>query len=110
MSDPTAAAAPMFRRVVLKLSGETLAGERGYGIDTGGVREIAAELISVRALGVDVALVVGGGNIWRGRTGSESGMDRAAADYMGMPERVLTALALQDVLKGQRVENRCEHA
>jgi uridylate kinase len=100
----------MFRRVVLKLSGETLAGECGYGIDTGVVREIAAELMSVRALGVDVAVVVGGGNIWRGRTGSESGMDRAAADYMGMLATVLNALALQDVLEKMGLDTRVQTA
>ena len=87
-----------YRRVVLKLSGEALAGEDGFGISSEVLRSVAFQLLDVTKLGVQVAVVVGGGNIWRGVSASEQGMDRAHADYMGMLATVLNALALQDAL------------
>lgn len=87
-------------RIVLKLSGEAFAGEAGYGIDGEIAVQIASEIVKVRSeFDVDVAVVVGGGNIWRGMTGAGSGMDRAQADYMGMLATVINALALQDTLE-----------
>jgi uridylate kinase len=87
-------------RVLLKLSGEAFAGDESYGIDGKVVEQLAAEIVEVRAeLGVEIAVVVGGGNIWRGMTGASAGMDRAQADYMGMLATVINSLALQDVLE-----------
>jgi uridylate kinase len=89
-----------YHRVLLKLSGEAFAGDEGYGIDGKVVEQLASEIVEVRGeLGVDVAVVVGGGNIWRGMTGASAGMDRAQADYMGMLATVINSLALQDVLE-----------
>jgi uridylate kinase len=88
-----------FHRILLKLSGEAFAGEVGYGIDGKFTDYIANEIVDVRDAGVDVAVVVGGGNIWRGMTGAGAGMDRAQADYMGMLATVINALALQDTLE-----------
>ncbi|HYI62778.1 MAG TPA: UMP kinase [Acidimicrobiales bacterium] len=84
---------------MLKLSGEAFAGDQGYGIDGSVVRMLAEEIVGVRTRGVDVAVVVGGGNIWRGMTGAGAGMDRAQADQMGMLATVINALGLQDVLE-----------
>jgi uridylate kinase len=87
-------------RVLLKVSGEAFAGDAGYGIDGTVVGRIAREVVEVRHdLGVEIAIVVGGGNIWRGMSGAGSGMDRAQADYMGMLATVINALALQDTLE-----------
>jgi uridylate kinase len=87
-------------RVLLKVSGEAFAGDAGYGIDGVVVQRIAREIFEVRAeLGVEMAIVVGGGNIWRGMSGAGAGMDRAQADYMGMLATVINALALQDTLE-----------
>jgi uridylate kinase len=88
-----------FRRILLKLSGEALMGEVGYGIDLNVVRRIAQEVKEVHDLGAEVALVVGGGNIFRGLKESAAGMDRASADYMGMLATVMNAVALQDALE-----------
>ena len=88
-----------YRRVLLKLSGEAFAGDTGYGIDGTVADFVATEIVDVRQAGVDVAVVVGGGNIWRGMTGAGAGMDRAQADYMGMLATVINALALQDTLE-----------
>ena len=91
---------PRWQRVVLKLSGEAFAGDAGYGVDGVIVKQIAEEIVEVRReLAVDIAIVVGGGNIWRGMTGAGAGMDRAQADYMGMLATVINALALQDTLE-----------
>ncbi|MBE3555295.1 MAG: uridine monophosphate kinase, partial [Thermicanus sp.] len=90
---------PRYRRVVLKLSGEALAGENGYGIDPGVLHSIAIQIKEVYELNVQIAIVVGGGNIWRGLAGSAKGIDRATADYMGMLATVMNALALQDSLE-----------
>jgi uridylate kinase len=87
-------------RVMLKLSGEAFAGEAGYGIDGPVVERLATEIFEVREeLSVEIAIVVGGGNIWRGMTGASAGMDRSQADYMGMLATVINSLALQDVLE-----------
>jgi uridylate kinase len=84
---------------VLKLSGEAFAGSAGFGIDGTIVRQLAEEVVEARSMGVDVAIVIGGGNIWRGMTGAGAGMDRAQADYMGMLATVINSLALQDTLE-----------
>jgi uridylate kinase len=101
---------PRWSRVVLKLSGEAFAGEQGYGIDGGVVRGLAEEIVSVREIGVDIAVVVGGGNIWRGQIGAGEGMDRAQADQMGMLATVINALGLQDVLEGLGQPTRVQTA
>lgn len=90
---------PKYKRIVLKLSGEALAGDDGYGINHEIITSIAKQIVEVVNLGVQVAIVVGGGNIWRGVAGSAKGMDRATADYMGMLATVINALALQDALE-----------
>lgn len=90
---------PKYRRVLLKLSGEALMGDMGYGIDPKVVRKIARQIQSLVAGGVEVSVILGGGNIWRGLRASSQGMDRAVADYMGMLGTVLNSLALQDALE-----------
>lgn len=90
-----------FRRVLLKLSGEVLMGSASYGIDPETVNRLADELIRVRRSGVELAIVIGGGNIFRGMSGTASGMDRASADYMGMLATVMNAIALQDAIERQ---------
>jgi len=99
---------PRFKRVVLKLSGEALAGDLGYGIDPKVISSIANQLKEIVELEVEVAIVVGGGNIWRGVAGSSKGMDRATADYMGMLATVINALALQDALENIDVPTRVQ--
>lgn len=99
-----------YKRVVLKLSGEALAGAQGFGIDPVTIQSIATQIKDVCALGLECALVVGGGNIWRGASGSAKGMDRATADYMGMLATVMNALALQDALEGMNVLTRVQSA
>lgn len=99
---------PKFRRVVLKISGEALAGKAGFGIDAGMIASISDEVKDVVELGVEVAIVVGGGNIWRGISGSAKGIDRATADYMGMLATVMNALALQDRLETVGVPTRVQ--
>ena len=88
-----------WKRIVLKLSGEAFAGQAPYGIDGRVVRQLATEIVDARRHDVDVAVVIGGGNIWRGMAGAGAGMDRAQADYMGMLATVINALALQDTLE-----------
>ncbi len=100
----------MYRRVLLKLSGEALQGNAGYGIDPVVVERIAAEIARVRELGVEMAIVVGGGNIFRGLSASTTGMDRSTADYMGMLATVLNALALKDALERNSVDTRVQTA
>ena len=97
---------PRFKRLVLKLSGEALAGDQGYGIAYEMLDSVAKQVSEIHALGVEVALVVGGGNIWRGLAGSSQGMDRTTADYMGMLATVINALALQDALEKYGVDTR----
>lgn len=104
------AGALRYRRVVLKLSGEALAGGQGFGINPDVVKSIAGQIEEVVGLGVQMAIVVGGGNIWRGLAGSAKGMDRATADYMGMLATVINALALQDALEKQGIISRVQTA
>lgn len=99
-----------YRRIILKLSGEALAGEKGFGIDPETVRNIALQTKEVVDLNVQVAVVVGGGNFWRGLEASRQGMDRAAADYMGMLATVMNALALQDYFENVSMETRVQSA
>ena len=99
-----------YRRILLKLSGEALAGERGYGIDPEVISGMAAEIKEVIDLGVEVAVVIGGGNIFRGLAASSKGMDRASADYMGMLATVMNSLAMQDALEKQGVATRVQSA
>ena len=99
---------PVYKRVVLKLSGEALAGQAGYGIEAGMISTIAEQVKEVVRLGVEVAVVVGGGNIWRGISGSAKGIDRATADYMGMLATVMNSLALQDALEKLEVPTRVQ--
>lgn len=97
---------PIYKRVVLKLSGEALAGERGFGLAPAVLDTIASQIRDVRDLGVQIAVVVGAGNFWRGRLGEEMGMDRASADYMGMLATVMNSLALQDAIEKYNVDTR----
>jgi len=97
---------PAYRRIVLKLSGEALAGSQGYGIDPLVLDRVAAELRDVVTLGVQIAIVIGGGNIFRGIAASAGGMERATADYMGMLATVINALALQDALEKVGLQTR----
>jgi uridylate kinase len=101
---------PAFKRIVLKLSGEALQGNLGYGIDYNVLISIARQIKEVKSLGVEMAIVIGGGNIFRGIAGSTKGMDRASADYMGMLATVLNALALQDALEKNGVFTRVQSA
>ncbi len=100
------AAEPRFKRVILKLSGEALMGSLEYGTDPEQIERIAAQVHKVREQGVDVAVVVGAGNIYRGLEGAAEGMDRATADYMGMLATVLNALTLQDAFEKRGVDTR----
>jgi uridylate kinase len=97
---------PIYKRIVLKLSGEALAGERGFGLAPAVLDSIASQIRDVRDLGVQIAVVVGAGNFWRGRLGEEMGMDRASADYMGMLATVMNSLALQDAIEKYNVDTR----
>lgn len=99
---------PKYKRVVLKLSGEALAGQDGFGINPAIIKSIAEQVKELAELGVEVAVVVGGGNIWRGKIGSEMGMDRTTADYMGMLATVMNSLALQDSLEHLGIETRVQ--
>lgn len=101
-SKPTA----KYRRILLKLSGEALGGEAGFGISPEALLDMATQVAEVRELGVEVVIVVGGGNIFRGLQGSEKGIERATGDYMGMLATVINALALQDALEKQHVSTR----
>ncbi len=97
-----------YRRVVLKLSGEALSGAEGYGLDPAVIQSVARQVKEISELGVEVAVVVGGGNIWRGKVGSEVGMDRATADYMGMLATVMNSLAMQDSLENIGIPTRVQ--
>ncbi len=97
---------PAYQRVLLKLSGEALLGARGQGIDFDRITAIAVELKEVRDLGVELAIMIGGGNIFRGNRGTEAGMDRASADQMGLLATVINGIALQDALEKQGVVTR----
>jgi uridylate kinase len=99
-----------YKRILLKLSGEALAGDKGYGIDPLKAEELAVRVKDVRELGVDVAIVIGAGNLWRGRSGLDRGMDRATADYMGMLATVMNALALMDAMERMGLVTRVQSA
>ena len=105
-SDSPVSPAPVYRRILLKLSGEALMGEQQYGIDPTVATQIARDVAEVRRLGVEVAIVIGGGNIFRGVAASARGMDRATGDYMGMLATVINGLALQDALEHEGVTTR----
>ncbi len=106
----SAQGAPVYRRVLLKLSGEALMGDLEYGTDPLRVRRIAEQIAHVHERGVEVAIVVGGGNIYRGLAAAAKGMDRATGDYMGMLATVLNALALQDALEKAQIATRVQSA
>ena len=97
-----------YKRVILKVSGEALAGKDGFGINPEVIKDLAEEIKTVHAMGVQIAIVCGGGNIWRGETGAKMGMDRAQADYMGMLATVMNGLALQDGLEHAGVPTRVQ--
>src|SRR5947209_7552326 len=99
-------ATPIFKRILLKLSGEALAADRGFGVDSTRIDEVAAELKDVHDLGVEIAIVVGGGNFFRGVAEQAKSMDRVSADHMGMLATVINALALQDALEKRGVYTR----
>jgi uridylate kinase len=101
---------PRFQRIVIKLSGEALLGDQAFGIDPAMIQSVAEEIRSVSELGVQVAIVVGGGNIFRGVAASSFGMDRASADHMGMLATVINSLALQDALEKKGVQTRVQTA
>lgn len=101
---------PAFKRVLLKLSGEAMAGEKGYGIEQSVLEDIALQVKEVNNFNVDIAIVVGGGNLWRGSHEEAKMMDRATADYMGMLATVINALALQDSLERHHVDTRVQSA
>jgi len=99
-----------YRRILLKLSGEALAGPDGFGIDPIRAENIANRVKEVHELGVDVAVVIGAGNLWRGKSGLDRGMDRATADYMGMLATVINAMALMDAMERQGLVTRVQSA
>ncbi len=99
-----------YKKILLKLSGEALAGNAGYGIDTDVLKVLAQEIKELQAMGIEIAIVIGGGNIFRGLAGATKGMDRASADYMGMLATVLNCLALQDALEQIQVHTRVQSA
>ena len=104
------AQAPVYKRILLKLSGEALMGEDSYGINRATIERIVGEIAEVLRLGVQVAVVIGGGNIFRGVAPAAAGMDRATADYMGMLATVMNALALQDAMRRQGLVSRVQSA
>ena len=97
---------PVYRRILLKLSGEALMGSQNYGIDTQVAEDVARELKTVYGLGVEIAIVVGGGNIFRGVSESAGNMNRAAADYIGMLATIMNAVVLQDALEKLEIQTR----
>jgi len=103
-------AEPKYKRVLVKVSGEVLMGDQGYGLDIKTVDAIAAEIAEVARTGVQLCLVIGGGNIFRGLSGAASGMERASADYMGMLATVMNALAMQNALERLNVDTRVQSA
>ena len=108
MASPTKA--PQYKRILLKLSGEALQGKEGFGIDHQVISGIADEIIEAKEMGVQVAIVVGGGNIFRGVKGAAWGMDKAAADYVGMLATIMNCLILQEVLHSKGAETRVQTA
>jgi uridylate kinase len=116
LSDPhpgresTSVAVPKYKRVLLKLGGEALAGTSGFGISPHMSEEVAAKIRAVKERGIEVAIVLGGGNLWRGKDGLEHGMDRSTADHMGMIATVMNALALRDALERLGITTRVQTA
>jgi uridylate kinase len=106
LASPDSAPTPIYRRILVKLSGEALMGDKPYGIDPAVTSQIAREIGELQAIGVQTAIVIGGGNIFRGLAASARGMDRATGDYMGMLATVINALALQDALEQQGIVTR----
>ncbi len=107
---PAAPAVPAYKRILLKLSGEALMGEDAYGINRATIDRIVAEIAAVAAMGVEIAVVIGGGNIFRGVAPAAAGMDRATADYMGMLATIMNALALQDAMRRGGLNGRVQSA
>jgi uridylate kinase len=103
-------AQPKYRRILLKLSGEALGGENGFGISPAAVQSTAGQVKEVRELGIEVVVVIGGGNIFRGLQGSEKGIERATGDYMGMLATIINSLALQDALEKMGIATRVQSA
>src|SRR5262245_37061480 len=101
-------AAPKYKRVLLKISGEALMGDQGYGIDVPAVTKYAKEVKTAIDMGVQICLVIGGGNIWRGKWGVDAGMERAQADHMGMLATVMNALVMQNALENIGVRTRVQ--
>ena len=110
MALPSVAPAPVFGRVLLKLSGEALMGPREFGLDAPTVDAVARELVEVRALGIEIALVIGGGNLYRGLEATAEGMNRATGDYMGMLATVFNSLAVQEALERHGADTRVQSA
>lgn len=111
MSDaPCSSRTPKYKRILLKLSGEALGAEGGYGLNAEALTQIAAQIKEVQDLGVQVVVVIGGGNIFRGLQGSKQGIERATGDYMGMLATLINALALQDALEKQGAQTRVQSA
>jgi len=110
MKNTDAPAKPKYRRILLKLSGEALGGEKGFGISPQAISDMAQQIREVRELGVEIVIVIGGGNIFRGSAGSQGGIERATGDYMGMLATVINALALQDALEKAGVATRVQTA
>ncbi len=101
---------PIYKRILLKLSGEALAGDLGYGIHPETIQQIAREISEVSGMGIEIGIVIGGGNIHRGVSGAAQGMDRASSDYMGMLATSINSLALQDALEKENVQTRVQSA
>ena len=101
---------PIYKRILLKLSGEALSGEGSFGIDTNVLKLVAEEIEDIQALGVQMGIVIGGGNIFRGVEASARGIDRTSADYMGMLATVMNSLALQNALENQGIPTRVQSA
>ncbi len=99
---------PKYKRILLKLSGEALSGEKGYGIDPKTVKRIAEEIKDVYKLGVEIAIVIGGGNLWRGEAGEQLGMERVQADYIGMLGTIMNSLTMQDALESLEIPTRVQ--
>ena len=110
MNNAAIEAKPKYRRILLKLSGEALGGQKGFGISPEAIHDMAQQIREVRDLGVEIVIVIGGGNIFRGLAGSEGGIERATGDYMGMLATVINALALQDALEKAGVATRVQSA
>ncbi|MEW6144696.1 MAG: UMP kinase [Thermodesulfobacteriota bacterium] len=110
MNSPKTKSEPKYRRILLKLSGEALQGPEGYGISSKSLDAISDEIVEVHGLGVEIAIVIGGGNIFRGVSGAETGIDRSTGDYMGMLATVINALALQDLLEKRQLNTRVQSA